>query len=90
LWNDYRLTKQTKKKNKNCLRNILGIMLIIIFLTSKAGADMDNLKITRLGKVAAGKIVEESYETETNYPEPIVLWNRDSVASVLYFSSKEP
>lgn len=74
------------------------ILLVFFMLTNEAGAAMNPLRIERLGTAVPG---EEDVEThffnhknrekeitlirETN-PAPIVLWGRNSWASVLYYS----
>jgi hypothetical protein len=85
------------------LRRFSGIfvyLLILISLTTQAGADMKPLTLFRLGKVVAGDdsdkpvshhslISSGSRVKRENIPVPIVLWNKDTWAAALYFSKED-
>lgn len=61
-------------------------LLVIILITSQAGAKMNTLFATRMGKVNAETITGDVDE-KVNVPIPIVLWNKGAKAArVLYFS----
>ncbi len=69
----------------------LSLALCILITTTQAGGKMNRLAVSRLGTENAGTDKEKTKESlvrlETNnLPTPIVLWNGDKAAGVLYFS----
>jgi hypothetical protein len=71
-------------KNAKQLIGSLVFLLIFIISTTQAGATMNTLTATRLGKVDAG----EQANGKKNLAAPIVLWGKDATGSALYISSK--
>ncbi len=48
---------------------------------------MNELYVSRMGKVDVETVTGDADERQ-NYPAPIVLWNRETAAGVLYFSTE--
>jgi len=49
---------------------------------------MNEVTIAQLGKLGAGTVNKDTYESEGNDPTPVVLWSHSSPAAVLCYSSQ--